>query len=58
MTSSEMGSEKRAAFNDDRTYGPDYYNPVFSINWDHGTAHLSVLGPGGDAVSITSTINL
>ena len=58
MTSPELGAEKRAAIDDTRTYGPDYYNPSFGVNWDHGTAHLSVLGPDGDAVSITSTINL
>ena len=34
-------------------YGADYYVPD-----DHGTAQISVLGPEGDAVTATSTINL
>ena len=25
---------------------------------DHGTAHVSVLAPNGDAVAVTTTINL
>ena len=58
MTSAEYGETKRSAIDDTRTYGADYYNASFSVEWDHGTAHLSVLGPRGDAVSITSTINL
>ena len=34
-------------------YGASYYVPD-----DHGTAHISVLSPSGDAVTATSTINL
>merc|ERR1712223_1791219 len=33
-------------------YGADFYTPE-----DHGTTHLSVLAPNGDAVAVTSTIN-
>ena len=39
--------------NDAQYYGADYYNPP-----DHGTSHISVIGPNGDAVAVTSTINL
>ena len=31
---------------------------VFLTQEDAGTAHLSILGPNGDAISVTSTINL
>ena len=34
-------------------YGADYITPI-----DHGTAHTSVLAPNGDAVAVTSTVNL
>ena len=34
-------------------YGGDYFTPN-----DHGTAHTSVLAPNGDAVAVTSTVNL
>jgi len=34
-------------------YGAEYYSSD-----DHGTAHVSILAPNGDAVSATSTINL
>lgn len=33
-------------------YGADFYTPE-----DHGTTHLSILAPNGDAVAVTSTIN-
>ena len=34
-------------------YGAEYYSSD-----DHGTAHVSILAPNGDAISATSTINL
>lgn len=58
MTDPAYGESTRALINDSTTYGTDYYNPQFYNTMDSGTAHLSVVGPNGDAVSITSTINL
>lgn len=34
-----------------------YYGAQYSNVEDHGTAHISVLAPNGDAVSVTSTVN-
>ncbi|XP_031638996.1 glutathione hydrolase 1 proenzyme-like [Contarinia nasturtii] len=39
-------------FNDYKHYGAEY-----SMEADHGTAHISVLSANGDAISITSTVN-
>lgn len=36
---------------------PEFYADVFHDAEDGGTAHISVLGPNGDAVAATSTIN-
>ncbi|XP_052225167.1 glutathione hydrolase 1 proenzyme-like [Dreissena polymorpha] len=59
MTDPSFGYARRKQIDDSRTFGSDYYHPIFDSPWnDHGTAHLSVLGPDGDAVSITSTVNL
>lgn len=41
--------------NDDHTYPSEYYSKI-EPREDHGTAHISVM-VGGDAVSLTSTIN-
>lgn len=48
----------RDKIKDDHTYTTyDYYGADFSPSEDHGTAHVSVLAPNGDAVAVTSTIN-
>merc|ERR1719402_1298541 len=44
----------------DKTFNnPEHYSdePVRMVSDDHGTAHISVLAPNGDAVSVTSTVN-
>lgn len=41
-----------------KTHNYKYYGPAFTIPEKTGTSHLSVLAPNGDAVGITSTINL
>jgi len=38
---------------DAATYGAEFYSDVE----DHGTSHMSILSPAGDAVSATSTVN-
>ncbi|KAH3790999.1 hypothetical protein DPMN_169208 [Dreissena polymorpha] len=59
MTHPSFGFTHKQQIDDSRTFGSDYYKPIFHSAWeDHGTAHLSVIGPNGDAVSITSTTNL
>lgn len=34
-----------------------YYGANFISPEDHGTAHMNILAPNGDAISVTSTIN-
>ncbi|CAG7720876.1 unnamed protein product [Allacma fusca] len=36
-----------------KDYGAEFYMPD-----DHGTSHVSIIGPNGDAISVTSTVNL
>eukprot|EP00058_Branchiostoma_floridae_P026463 XP_002611954.1 hypothetical protein BRAFLDRAFT_60348 [Branchiostoma floridae] len=58
MTSSDFADSLRLRIDDGMTHNYTYYGPSFALSPDGGTAHLSVLGPNGDAVSVTSTINL
>ena len=48
---------KRLTF--DKTFNDaDHYDEaVWLMSDDHGTTHINVLAPNGDAVSITSTVN-
>uniref|UniRef100_A0A0B7ANE3 Gamma-glutamyltransferase n=1 Tax=Arion vulgaris TaxID=1028688 RepID=A0A0B7ANE3_9EUPU len=57
VTSSEQGEIIRRLISDTSTYPWQSYNADFYIQEDNGTSQLSVLGPNGDAVSVTSTIN-
>lgn len=34
-----------------------YYGAEYGNVEDHGTDHISVMAPNGDAVSVTSTVN-
>ncbi len=59
LTSDAYVQDIRDLIREDQTnntyeyYGAEFYQPD-----DHGTAHVSVVGPNGDAISITSTVNL
>ena len=37
---------------------PTFYGADTFSDDDHGTAHISILGENGDAVAVTSTINV
>lgn len=58
LTNLEYTDEIRKLINDEFTsedfeyYGAKYDNPE-----DHGTAHISILMPNGDAIAATATIN-
>jgi gamma-glutamyltranspeptidase/glutathione hydrolase/leukotriene-C4 hydrolase len=59
LTSDSYVEDIRTKIQDDQTnntyeyYGAEFYQPD-----DHGTSHISVIGSNGDALAITSTVNL
>jgi gamma-glutamyltranspeptidase / glutathione hydrolase / leukotriene-C4 hydrolase len=58
LTSLEYATEIRKKIDDKRTHNePGYYGEHFGSPDDHGTAHISILAPNGDAISVTGTIN-
>ncbi|XP_024880086.1 glutathione hydrolase 1 proenzyme-like isoform X1 [Temnothorax curvispinosus] len=59
LTSKSFAHAIREKIDDTKTWqDPRHYgSPNYAIVEDHGTAHVSVLAPNGDAVSATSTIN-
>jgi gamma-glutamyltranspeptidase/glutathione hydrolase/leukotriene-C4 hydrolase len=58
LTSREYADDVRQLITDNSTHGYDYYGPTYyGRTTTTGTSHLSVLGPDGSAVSVTSTIN-
>eukprot|EP00095_Tigriopus_kingsejongensis_P011280 maker-scaffold14_size734282-snap-gene-1.21 protein:Tk11280 transcript:maker-scaffold14_size734282-snap-gene-1.21-mRNA-1 annotation:"gamma-glutamyltranspeptidase 1" len=59
MTSEEWAQNAFSLIDDEATVNdPEFYGADFSASDDHGTAHVSVIDPNGNAVSVTSTINL
>ena len=59
LTSEQWWAATRARISDTETHlEPEWYGAEFSAAEDGGTAHISVLSPAGDAVSVTSTVNL
>ncbi|CAD7090854.1 unnamed protein product [Hermetia illucens] len=58
MSSQKFADELFSKIKDDRTFADyGYYGANFSGVNDEGTANVAVLGPNGDAISVTSTIN-
>ena len=58
LTSDNYAYDTFMKINDNFTVNnASYYGADFYTEEDHGTTHLSVLAPNGDAVAVTSTIN-
>ncbi|XP_055588084.1 glutathione hydrolase 1 proenzyme-like isoform X2 [Uranotaenia lowii] len=58
LISPEFGEQIRLTIDDNKTKeDPRDYGGEFFIKDSTGTAHISVLGPNGDAVSVTSSVN-
>lgn len=55
----DVVEELRTEIENDATYGPAYYNPSnYSVLIDHGTSHMAVVDGEGNAISLTTTVNL
>lgn len=58
LTSSEYSDYIRNEINEECTSNDlKYYGANFDNQEDHGTAHISILAPNGDAIAVTGTIN-
>ncbi|KAF8706098.1 Gamma-glutamyltranspeptidase, partial [Rhizoctonia solani] len=54
----EFGNNVSSRITDDTTHTPDYYNPVYDVQIDHGTTHTSAADADGFAIALTSSVNL
>lgn len=58
LTDYGFAVERRNKINDRRTYDDvRYYGANFSIESDHGTTHINIIAPNGDAIAATASIN-
>eukprot|EP00795_Rhopilema_esculentum_P015371 gene15371-6603_t len=57
VTSDEISKYVRSMITENSTHPVDYYGPVMAQPLEEGTTHVSIIGPNGDAVSVTGTIN-
>ena len=58
MLDPKTGNRLRNKIRDDKTHKDVSYYADFFSNADYGTTHVAVLAVDGDAVSVTSTINM
>ena len=56
MTDEKIGEAFRQTIDDDKTRDSWWYGTSDTIH-DKGTSHISIIGPNGDAVSMTTSIN-
>jgi gamma-glutamyltranspeptidase / glutathione hydrolase / leukotriene-C4 hydrolase len=58
LTNLSYAEEIRKLIKDDTTFQDfEYYGAKYVNKDDHGTAHISILMPNGDAIAVTATIN-
>ncbi|XP_078361850.1 glutathione hydrolase 1 proenzyme-like [Oculina patagonica] len=59
MTDTDFGESLRQKIYDNRTFENfAYYGDFYSSTEDGGTSHMSLISPDGDAVAVTTTVNL
>lgn len=58
LESSEYADLIRSLITDDKTFNDyEHYGANTTLPEDHGTSHISIIAPNGDAVALTTTIN-
>ena len=57
MLNKTIADNMRSRISQDRTFKRGHYKAKKYSKPDHGTSHVSILAPNGDAVAVTSTIN-
>ena len=58
MLDQKLGDQLRQKIKDDRTHHDVSYYAEYFSHADYGTTHISVLEKNGNAVAVTTSINL